>query len=236
MIQDDECGVMFMDILAIIPARGGSKGIPRKNLKLINRKPLLYYTINSSLSSKHVTRTIVSSDDVKILKKAQQFGAERIKRPKGLAKDSSKIEPVIFHTLNYLKKMEQYVPDIVVLLQSTSPLRTGKHIDAAIKLLLKKKFDSVLSVFSSHNFLWEQKNHAKPVNYNPFRRPNRQNFEPQYIENGAIYITTLQAFQKSKCRISGKIGLYEMKKIESFEIDDYDDLNLIKKLQETKND
>lgn len=95
-----------MNILSIIPARGDSKGIPRKNLLLINRKLLLFYTINASLSSKFVTRTIVSSDDAVILKKAQEFGAHVIKRPKKLANNSSKIESVILHTLNYLKKVE----------------------------------------------------------------------------------------------------------------------------------
>lgn len=219
-----------MNILSIIPARGGSKGIPKKNLVTINRKPLLYYTINASISSKLVTKTVVSSDDALILKKAKELGVIGIKRPKKLASSSSQIESTIHHILDYLKKNEKYTPDIIVLLQNTSPIRNGKHIDDAIKLLLKKKFNSVLSVFSSHYFLWTQKNKAKPVNYNPFYRINRQNFETQYIENGAIYITTLEAFQKSKCRVSGKIGLYEMKKIESFEIDDFDDLILIKKL------
>lgn len=94
-----------MNILSIIPARGDSKGIPRNNLILINRK-LLFYTINASLSSKFVTRTIFSSDDAVILKKAQEFGAHVIKRPKKLANNSSKIESVILHTLNYLKKAE----------------------------------------------------------------------------------------------------------------------------------
>ena len=94
-----------MNILSIIPARGDSKGIPRNNLILINRK-LLFYAINASLSSKIVTRTIVSSDDAVILKKAQEFGARVIKRPKKLANNSSKIESVILHTLNYLKKVE----------------------------------------------------------------------------------------------------------------------------------
>ena len=147
-----------MNILSIIPARGDSKGIPKKNLVTINQKPLLYYTINASISSKLVTKTIVSSDNALILKKAKEFSVIGIKRPKKLATNSSQIELTIHHILNYLKKNEKYEPDIIVLLQNTSPLRNGKHIDAAIKLLLKKKLDSVLSVFSSHYFLWKQKN------------------------------------------------------------------------------
>ena len=219
-----------INILGIIPARGGSKGIPKKNLIKINQKPLLYYTINASLSSRFVTKTIVTSDDTTILKKTKDLGAIGLKRPKKLANNSSQIEPSIEYTLEYLKKHEKYVPDLIVLLQNTSPLRNAKHIDAAIKLLLKKKYDSVLSVFPSHYFLWTKKDCAKPVNYDPLNRINRQNFKEQFIENGAIFVTTLASFQKSKCRISGKTGLYVMKKMESLEIDDFDDLTLIRKL------
>jgi N-acylneuraminate cytidylyltransferase len=219
-----------MNILSVIPARGGSKGIPRKNLKNINKKPLLYYTVNASLSSKLITKTIVSSDDNAILKKAKELGAIGIKRPKKLATSFSIVESSIEHALEYLKKNEKYVPDLIVLLQNTSPQRNAKHVDAAIKLLLKKKYDSILSVFSSHYFLWTQKNYAKATNYDPLNRITRQKIEPQFTENGAIYVTTSKSFQKSKCRISGKIGLYEMKKTESFEVDDLDDLAIIKKL------
>ena len=165
-----------------------------------------------------------------LLKKAKELGAIGIKRPKKLATSFSIVESSIEHALKYLKKNEKYVPDLIVLLQNTSPQRNAKHVDAAIKLLLKKKYDSILSVFSSHYFLWTQKNYAKATNYDPLNRITRQNIEPQFTENGAIYVTTLKSFQKSKCRVSGKIGLYEMKKIESFEIDDFDDLAIIKKL------
>jgi len=95
--------ILDMEIMAIIPARGGSKGIPLKNLKLLNGKPLIEYSINESLKSKFITRTIVSSDHIKILKKAEKLGAEIIKRPKNLSNDSSPLEPVIEHCLNYFK-------------------------------------------------------------------------------------------------------------------------------------
>ena len=111
-----------MEIMAIIPARGGSKGIPLKNLKLLNGKSLINYSINGSLKSKFITRTIVSSDHPKILNIAEKLGAEIIKRPKNLATDSSQLEPVIEHCLNYLKSKENYVPDIIILLQNTSPI------------------------------------------------------------------------------------------------------------------
>jgi CMP-N,N'-diacetyllegionaminic acid synthase len=214
-----------MEIMAIIPARGGSKGIPLKNLKLLNGKPLIDYSINGSLKSKFITRTIVSSDHPKILNRAQKLGAEIIKRPKNLATDSSQLEPVIEHCLNHFKLKENYVPDIIILLQNTSPLRTKKHIDDALSTFLDSKFDSMMSCYSSHYFLWTlKKNILIPKNHDPKNRPNRQQMNNQFIENGAIYITKYNTFKKSHCRISGKIGLYEMPKELSIDIDNKLDL------------
>lgn len=220
-----------MEIIAIIPARGGSKGIPLKNLKLLNGIPLIDYSVNSSIQSKFITKTVVSSDHPKILKRAEKLCAEIIKRPKKLSTDSSKLEPVIEHCLNYLKLKENYVPDIIILLQNTSPLRNKNHIDDALRIFLKSKYDSMLSGYISHNFIWKIKNHtASPINYNPKQRPNRQQFSDQFIENGAIYITTYDAFKKSHCRISGKIGFFEMDKELSIDIDTKFDFKKSQKL------
>ena len=214
-----------MEILSIIPARGGSKGITLKNLTILNKKPLLDFSVNASLKSKFITKTIVSSDHPKILARAQKLGAEIIKRPKLLATDSAKIEPVIEHTLKHLKSEFNYTPDVIVLLQNTSPLRTKKHIDESLNLFINSKFDSMLSCFRSHYFLWtRKKNELFPINHEPKKRPNRQQMNDQFIENGAIYITKYDAFKKSKCRISGKIGLFEMPKELSIDIDSKLDL------------
>jgi len=191
-----------MEILSIIPARGGSKGIPLKNLKLLNGQPLLDYSVNQSLKSNLITRTIVSSDHPKILKRAKKLGAEIIQRPKYLATDSSHLEPVIEHCLNYIKLKENYVPDVIILLQNTSPLRTKKHIDDALSHFLRSKLDSMLSCYSSHYFLWTQKNNKLfPVHHDPKNRPNRQQMNDQFTENGSIYITKYNAFKKSHSSI-----------------------------------
>jgi len=209
-----------MEIMSIVPARGGSKGIRLKNLQLLNGKPLLDYSVNASLQSKFITRTIVSTDHSKILERAKKLGADIIKRPKHLANDFARIEPVIDHCLKYLKLKENYHPDIIILLQNTSPLRTKKHIDNALQFFLTSKFDSLLSGYTSHHFFWNIKNtNAVPINYNPQARPNRQDFDNQFIENGAIYITKYSSFKKSKCRISGKIGFFEMPQELSIDID-----------------
>jgi len=207
-----------MKTLSIIPARGGSKGIPLKNLVLLNGKPLLYYTVTASLKSK-IDRTIVTTDDDKIAKYAKKIGAEVIIRPKNLSNNVIQIEPAMEHVLKQLEK-ERYIPDNVVLLQNTSPLRNNFHIDKALNLLKNQKFDSVFSGFQSHYLLWKRKNNTVfPINYSPQKRPNRQNMKTYVIENGAIYITKNQLFQKTKCRISGKIGAYLMPEELSIQID-----------------
>ncbi len=224
-----------MEILSIIPARGGSKGIPLKNIVLINKKPLLYYTVKASLKSKLVTRTIVSTDDEHISKVAKALGSEVIKRPKKLANDHISLEPSISQILNHLKKIENYKPDIILILQNTSPLRNSKHIDEALTLLKKRNYDSVLSGFSYYTFLWKKRKDStvKPLNYNPRKRPNHQKMDEQLYENGALFATTYDAFKKSGCRISGRIGFYKMPIELSYNIDTFDDLEDVKRIMGT---
>jgi len=221
-----------MKILSIIPARGGSKGIKLKNLVLINKKPLLTYTINASLKSKKISRTIVSTDHKKIEKLAKKLGVEVIIRPKNLANDSVSLEPVIEHVLENLQNKENFIPDVIVILQNTSPLRLSKHIDEAISLFYRKKYDSVISGFSAHYFCWinNKNNKIKPVGFNPKKRPNRQQMPRQLFENGAIFITKYSSFKKSKCRVSGRIGFYEMPMHLSYDVNNYDDLKRVEKI------
>jgi len=221
-----------MEILAIIPARGGSKGIPLKNIIKIEKKPLLYYTVDAALKSKLITRTIVSTDNEKISKTAKFYGSEVIKRPKDLSGDKIGLEPAINHVLDFLKKKENYVPDLIIILQNTSPLRNSYHIDGALKLMIKNKFDSVLSGFSYYSFLWNYKKNdsVKSISYDPKKRPNHQNMKEQLYENGALFASTLNAFKKSNCRISGKIGFYKMPIELSYNIDTFEDLKDVKRM------
>jgi CMP-N-acetylneuraminic acid synthetase len=132
------------NVIAIIPARGGSKGIPRKNIRLLAGKPLIAYTIEAAFTSK-MDKVIVSTEDEEIAEISKKYGAEVIERPKGLAKDETPTIDVIFHVLEILKA-KNYNPDIVVLLQPTSPLRNAEDIYNAIKLFLDSDCESVVSV------------------------------------------------------------------------------------------
>lgn len=222
-------------IVAIIPARGGSKGIHKKNLVLLNKIPLLEYTITASINSKFISKTILSTDDDEIQNFGKKFPIDVIKRPEKLATDDSPLDKTIEYVLNNLKGSEEFIPDVIVLLQNTSPLRTSKHIDEALDLYFIKNFDSLLSVYSSHKFIWNQlDNTAEPINYDPSNRPNRQDITNEFIENGAIYITSYESFQKTHCRISGRIGLYIMPEELSLEIDSSYDLFLAEQLLNKK--
>ena len=220
-----------MKILSIIPARGGSKGIPLKNLALIDGLTLLEYSINSSHDSKLINKTVVSTDNNLIAKEAKRLNAEVITRPKKISNDSATLEPTIKHTLDYLKKQKSYVPDLIVLLQNTSPLRTGKHIDEAIKLLQKGKYDSVFSGYFTKSLFWEKtRSGIFPKNYDPENRPRRQNMKNQIIENGAIYVTKFDSFESTGNYMTNKLGFYEMDVDLSYQVDTASDLFMIEQI------
>ena len=217
----------LMRVLAIISAGGGSKGILLKNLVKLGGRPLLYYTLKAALDSSVIGRTVVSTDNDKIARFTKKMGAEVIHRPKKLSGNKIGLEPSIIHVLNYLERNEDYIPDIIITLQNTSPFRTAKHINDAFSLLKKGKYDSIVSVFVSHDLIWNCKNEkCFPNNYNLLNRPNRQQMKNQFIENGAIYITKYSLLKKNKCRISGRIGLYKMPVELSIQIDCKHDLLL----------
>jgi N-acylneuraminate cytidylyltransferase len=206
-------------ILAIIPARGGSKGIPRKNIRLVAGKPLITHTIEQSLHSKLTDRTIVSTDSETIKSISEQYSAEVIERPKDLAGDTVSSELVIEHAINVLNE-GGFNPDIIVFLQCTSPLRRENDIDDAIKLLFNEGYDSVFSVTKNRHFIWRgDKDHLTAL-FDYKNRPRRQDRNPEYIENGSIYVFRREIFKTEKNRICGKRGIYVMPYEYSFEIDE----------------
>ena len=175
-------------ILAIIPARGGSKGLPRKNLKSFAGKPLIAWTIESALKSKHLDKIIVSTDDQEIENASKDAGAEVIERPKELATDDSLVMDAIRHSLKVLKKEIKYTPDIVVILQVTSPLRTTNTIDSAIEIFLKKfdNYDSLISLSQIEGKIGNIENGLYYPNY--VLGQGRQKVREMYKECGTVYI------------------------------------------------
>jgi len=139
-----------MEILAIIPARGGSKTLPGKNIKLLNGKPLIAYTIEEALKSKYISRVVISTDDEAISEVGKKYGAEvPFLRPEELSTDYSPSIDAVIYTINKLKDMHGYFPDYVCLLQCTTPLKTVYHIDGAIEKLVRSGFDGIVSVCES---------------------------------------------------------------------------------------
>jgi CMP-N,N'-diacetyllegionaminic acid synthase len=190
-----------MEVLSIIPARGNSKGIIEKNIRILNGKPLIYYTIQAAKKSKHINRILVSTDNIKIANIAKKFGADvPFVRPKSISKDNSSSYDVIKHTLHFLEKNENYIPDIVIFLQPTSPLRTSKKIDKSIQLLKHSKSDSVLSVYKPHSHpyraFWYKDGLLKPFKNNFQKYSRRQSHPSLYSPTGEIYAFWYETIKK----------------------------------------
>ncbi|MHA1284220.1 MAG: cytidylyltransferase domain-containing protein [Promethearchaeota archaeon] len=214
--------------ISLIPARGGSKGIPKKNIKKLYNKPLIAYSIEQSLNSKIICETYVSTEDNSIKEISSQYGAKVIERPFVLATDTASTESVMIHAAEYLN----YDFDYMVLLQPTSPLRFSWQIDEAIELLLDNSADSLLSVCENNSFLWDPRGY--PINYDFKNRPRRQDKIWELRENGSIYITKKEILLKEKNRLGGKIVFYKMPEWMSFEIDNFFDFQLIEWIIKTK--
>jgi CMP-N,N'-diacetyllegionaminic acid synthase len=215
-----------MTIVTIIPARGGSKGIPQKNLQILANKPLIAHSILDAQESKLVEQCYVSTDDSQIAKIAQQYGAKIIIRPAELANDTASSESALLHALNEIEN-QGIQPEIIVFLQCTSPIRTGQEIDQAIAQFQSENADSLLSVSPSHRFLWEEVDGAgQGINYDYRSRPRRQDMKPQYMENGSIYIFKPWVLKEINNRLGGKITLFKMTEKANIDIDSLIDFQI----------
>ena len=191
-----------METLAIIPARGGSKSIPRKNVLPICGRSLLGWTIAAARGAKSVTRVVVSTDDAEIAETAKQEGAEVVWRPIEISGDTASSESALLQVLEALREKEGYNPELVVFLQCTSPLTIAEDIDRTVKSLLVDKADSAFTGTDFHYFLWKisLEGEADGINHDKRFRPRRQDREPQYIENGAVYVMKAEGLIKYKHR------------------------------------
>lgn len=222
---------MNKTFLAIIPARGGSKRLPRKNILDLCGKPLISYSIEAGLKSKYISKVIVSSDDEEILQLSQKSGVDTIKRPDYLSTDNSSTFDALEHTINSLEKY-----DYIVLLQPTSPLRNEKHIDEAIELLNEKDADAVISVCETeHSPLWcntldEDLNMSNFLSKEILNKRS-QDLPKYYRINGAIYICKMEKLLENRSYfIKENIFAYIMEKIYSVDIDDELDFLITKEI------
>lgn len=211
-----------MEIVAIIPARGGSKGIPRKNVLPLDGKPLLAYNVLVAREAKRVNRVVVSTDDPEIAQVAQQYGAEVVWRPAEISGDLASSETALLHTIDNLNETENYNPDIVVFLQATSPLTAAEDIDGTVQALLDQQADSALAVIPFHYFLWkpDPTGDAVGINHDKHVRLLRQEREDQYLETGAVYVMRTQGFVEAKHRFFGKTVMFEIPPERRWEIDE----------------
>ena len=211
-----------MNIVSIILARGGSKGIPDKNIIDLNGRPLIYYSINAAQNAE-ISEVWVSTDSKKIAMVAKQYGAKILDRPKTLATDISSSEDA----LNHFSQNIDF--DIMVFIQPTSPLLYSDDIVKGLDLIKQGNYDSIFSVYKEHWIpRWDL--NIKPINWSITNRPRRQDVDEKYVENGAFYITTKEQFLNSGIRYGGRIGVVEMPMQRSFQVDTYKDLDIIKKL------
>jgi CMP-N,N'-diacetyllegionaminic acid synthase len=205
-------------VLGIIPARGGSKGVPRKNIKLLNNKPLIQYTIESALRSKLLTSVIVSTDDIEIAQISISLGAKvPFIRPKKLASDSAKSIDVVLHAIGELEEINLFF-DAICLLQPTNPFRENGLIDLCIAKFAKKNYDSLMSVLPvphQYNPHWVYEPNEMGIlklatnEIMPISR--RQDLPAAFYREGSIYITKTEIIKTKKSLYGNKIGFQEIK-------------------------
>jgi CMP-N-acetylneuraminic acid synthetase len=218
-----------MECLAVIPARGGSKGLPRKNLQTVGGRPLIVRAVRSALAASHITRTVVSTNNEEIANVARDAAAEIIMRPTELANDVIMPDFAVLHVLETLAAEEGYHPDLTCFIQCTSPFTRPDDLDRGVEELLAKEADCLLSVIATHVFLWRRTADglAESVGHDSnVIRKGRQELEPQYRETGAFYVMRTDGFIAARNRFFGRIALFEMPQERSVDIDTQLDLEL----------
>jgi CMP-N,N'-diacetyllegionaminic acid synthase len=210
-----------MKLLCVIPARGGSKGVPGKNLRNVAGRPLINWSIAHALGSTTPMRVIVSTDDEEIAAVAADAGAEvPFLRPAELATDDAPTEPTVLHAIAWVRS-QGWEPDAVVLLQATSPIRGPDSIDRAIAQFVAEDADSLVGVVRSSPFLWWQGD-PPTSHYRVEARERRQDMDPATLpfrETGSLYVTRTDIYDTRMNRLGGRISLFEMDEIEGLDID-----------------
>ncbi|MBN1609634.1 MAG: acylneuraminate cytidylyltransferase [Polyangiaceae bacterium] len=223
---------MKPECLAIIPARGGSKGLPRKNTRPLGGVPLVGRSVQVARGAAAVTRVVVSTDDPEVANIAQRYGAEVVWRPTTLANETASSEDALLHVLGQLADQEGYHPDLVVMLQCTSPLTSSDDVDRAVNLLVTARAGSCFTAVPFFHFLWRTRpdGTAEGINHSGSKRARRQDLAPQLLENGAVYVMRTDALLASRDRFCGKVVACEVSAARLLEVDDARDFAIAEAL------
>lgn len=221
-------------VLSIITARAGSKGLKNKNLKKLNNIPLFLWPINSSLKSKIIDQTVITTDSKEILKYPINKKVIKIKRPKKISGDKSSSIDALLHVIKELKKKDKYF-DYLILLEPTSPLTNEKDIDYCLKKLInKKKVSSLLSIqkviYSHPAYMYSKKKGYLYKRFPNETKNRRQDLDNLFCLDGSLYISKINELIKFKSFVGGKVIGVEFNKIKNFEIDDKIDLKILNKI------
>lgn len=227
----------FMEkhVFGLIPARGGSKGLPNKNMIDVNGFPMLDYTISAAKESEFIDTVVVSSDDEKIINYALSKNTQALRRPKEFSTDESTAHEVVNHFSEIVTIKHNIDEVIICYLQPTSPLRKSKHIDEAFKILLKNEKDMLISVSETINipykmFNIDENGFLAPIFEEGMSNMRRQDLPKTYIANGAIYVFPLKVFKRTNKIPSNNSIPFFMSKEDSVDVDSIDDLKLVKSL------
>ncbi len=219
----------YGEVLALIPARGGSKGVPRKNVRLLAGKPLIVWTIEACLRAQYVTRVMVSTEDDEIAAISLAAGAEVLARPAELAQDTTPSDPVFRHTLDTLRDREGCVPAAFACVQCTVPLRGSDTIDQCLALLFESGCDTVMTLTPAQHWyltgrLDPEGRYAADIEIG--KRPRSQDMGEKLRENGAVYAFRPQTFYQYGGRFGPDVRGVSMDAVRSLDIDDEEDFRL----------
>ena len=210
--------------VAFIPVREGSKSVKNKNIRLINGKPLIYWTVSAAQNS-CLDRVYVSTDSENIKLTVENFGFDKVEvisRSIETASDTATSESAL------IEFCTNHSFDNVIFMQATSPMTKSRDLDGALEQFLRTPNKSLISAIKRYQFIWNV--NGTPLNYNPQNRPRRQDWDGYYIENGAFYISSRDEILKTKCRITPPVDYWEMTDESLFEIDNEEDINIVEKL------
>ena len=225
-----------MNIVTIIPARGGSKSIPKKNTMDFCGKPLIAWSIEQAIGCAGINNVYVSTDNPEIAAVSKTYGAKVLIRPDEFATDTASSEQALIDAVDQIVRKDKENIDVVVFLQATSPLRETSDIEGALQKFIDEQADSLFSGAVLDDFLiWHKVNgRLVSINYDYKDRGLRQNREKQYVENGSIYIFKPEILRRENNRLGGKIILYEMDFWKTYEIDTYDDIEICQYYMKSK--